>query len=553
MAVVENGFEIAGAASPDRRTRQRVDGRAPARSDAPPVTAVFAVAATVGVLFCLLAALDIGAIANPLGFCLAVLAHGCLSILVVEGIYELRDRSKRGVRRALYVGVVIALFGALAFLLFKLDSFLLGSLMAPGLKTVYVLSIVAVSAVMAAGTFLVLSPTRFTGQRERIGWRVLAALTGCIGGAIVVALVIGVLAWHRQHDTAAAIPQPTAVRGIGGTYLALGDSYSAGEGLGPFQHGTDSVDDGGNGCHRSDGAYPMLIEFEPPKPAPEFRACSGAVTSDVRFGFYKDPTGNRVRVDAQVDGGEHPDVGLVTITIGGNDVVFSGVVQTCFLHENCLRAPFEPPDVDAERPAITYPSKAPLVTWAEEAARLLSDRVEGIYAELRRNYPAARIVVLGYPYLFPAGAAPWDHSDCASVLRRVDRHEREGLRALTDKFNNTLYAHAVDARIEFVSPAAVWDGHEPCGTDGQYTNAVKPVASLANFIDGGSFHPNERGQEQLAALVACYLGAHPTPPSAFADGQRRDLSLDGFVDLTELGLVPPPGSRDAPVPCPTAG
>jgi hypothetical protein len=127
------------------------------------------------------------------------------------------------------------------------------------------------------------------------------------------------------------------------------------------------------------------------------------------------------------------------------------------------------------------------------------------------------------------------------------------LRALTDKFNNTLYAHAVDARIEFVSPAAVWDGHEPCGTDGQYTNAVKPVASLANFIDGGSFHPNERGQEQLASLVACYLGTHPTPPTAFADGQRRDLSLDGFVDLTELGLVPPPGSRDAPVPCPTAG
>jgi len=44
-----------------------------------------------------------------------------------------------------------------------------------------------------------------------------------------------------------------------GVYIAIGDSYSAGEGLPPFQPGTEDVPDGDR-CHRSvsDG-YPLLI------------------------------------------------------------------------------------------------------------------------------------------------------------------------------------------------------------------------------------------------------------------------------------------------------
>jgi hypothetical protein len=66
---------------------------------------------------------------------------------------------------------------------------------------------------------------------------------------------------------------------------------------------------------------------------------------------------------------------------------------------------------------------------------------------------------------------------------------------------------------------------------------------------GSTFHPNQRGQEQLARLVACYLGAHPSPPNPFADQVRRPLDVDGVVDLDELRLVPPPGSIDDPVSC----
>jgi hypothetical protein len=67
----------------------------------------------------------------------------------------------------------------------------------------------------------------------------------------------------------------------------------------------------------------------------------------------------------------------------------------------------------------------------------------------------------------------------------------------------------------------------------------------------GTFHPNQRGQEQLARLIACYLGEHPSPPDPFADEVSRPLDIHGFVDLDELGLVAPPGSIDEPVSCDT--
>ena len=83
-------------------------------------------------------------------------------------------------------------------------------------------------------------------------------------------------------------------------------------------------------------------------------------------------------IPPQIDGKVHPNVGLVTLTIGGNDVVFSSVVRHCFFHQRCLAATFTPP-TDAR---IVPPSKAPLASWATAAIRLLHDRVDGIYRDL---------------------------------------------------------------------------------------------------------------------------------------------------------------------------
>jgi lysophospholipase L1-like esterase len=364
-------------------------------------------------------------------------------------------------------------------------------------------------------------PMREAAVRTGLAGNLFAGIDGLIAGAVAVVALVVFSAIYRQAnlpDTTLAVP---AVQDVHGTYVSLGDSYSSGEGLRPFSTTRPF-------CHRSlHSAYSVrLLAAIHPTPATDFVACSGAVTSDI-FG------GSRQQVDGRV----HPEVGLVTITIGGNDVGFGDAVLDCF-KTACLDAPFRALASDT-----TLPPPQALRTWAPKALVVLKGRLDALYARLRTEYPAARIVVLGYPHLFPRGAATWVPNDCASVLRRVSRSEREWIDNRTDDLNNLIYAEAVQHGLEFVSPADAWLGHEPCGTRGEYTNAVKPVLNYANPIDGGTFHPTVAGQHQFAALVGAYLAAHPNRPDQFSPGRHGPLRIGTDWCPSHLGLVPPPGQR----------
>ena len=65
-------------------------------------------------------------------------------------------------------------------------------------------------------------------------WHLFTPLTVLLGAALGVAVAVGYLgisAWHENKVVPAGHPMPEAVAGIEGSYVALGDSYSAGEGL----------------------------------------------------------------------------------------------------------------------------------------------------------------------------------------------------------------------------------------------------------------------------------------------------------------------------------
>jgi lysophospholipase L1-like esterase len=316
-----------------------------------------------------------------------------------------------------------------------------------------------------------------------------------------------------------------------GTYLALGDSYSSGEGLEPFLPGAEL------GCNRSPFAYPLLLRFEteanPSSRIPTvFRACSGAVTTDIHDGIVG---GAAAQTAQPID----TTVTLVTITIGGNNVRFSDIVAQCMLRDACQDATYQQPSPILARPGITYPATADFGTWAEEAIeKHLVPQLAIVYDGLRAKYPEARIVVIGYPYLFPTGGAPLNpfRADCMLVLNRVDEAERDALKALGQKLNDALFTQAYDSGVEYVSPEYVWQGHEPCGSDGGYTNAILPVLKL-KAISGGSFHPNVPGQQALARLVACYL-------NNFAEPQEDPEKAGAYVLPGDA-----PGSIAAGDPC----
>jgi GDSL-like Lipase/Acylhydrolase family len=262
-----------------------------------------------------------------------------------------------------------------------------------------------------------------------------------------------------------------------------------------------------------------------------FQACSGSVVADI----YNGHSPNGVPVPAQVLPGPHPNVALVTIMSGGNDVGFSKVIQQCYEHANCLTT-----DFTSGKPGM--PPRERMDKWAHDAIQALAGEEHDLYANLRVSFPNARIIVIGYPYLFTAGPATWAPNDCASVTRRFSQTERSWARDRIDELDNMLYAETAATGLEYISPHDAWIGHEPCGSKGEYTNEI-------NFGQlSGSFHPNRNGAGQLAELLDTYLHNNPTRPSPYINPNPSPLHGTDDYCPSMLGLKAPFG--DASPHCP---
>lgn len=301
-------------------------------------------------------------------------------------------------------------------------------------------------------------------------------------------------------------------------YVALGDSFSSGEGVDPYLRDganpatgaqTGSKD---NRCHRSTRAYaeqvvpPGLTEplYELVSPGEAgrgkgtgkhssdanvrakdgriwaFLACSGAVTSNVKPAA-DGGTPHHQDFAPQLDS---PAIGrgtsLVTITIGGNDVGFSDTVLHCARHACNTRS------------------------YRAQLDRRLADlapKLEALYSRLAAKAPNARIVVLGYPQLFPAGD---DEQRCGKL--RPWRGEQDMLRSKEAALNALVRQKAAAAQFDFVDVAKAFAGHAICGDNGEWING--PSATYKpkrKFTDDESFHPTQKGQAEMARAVNARL------------------------------------------------
>jgi hypothetical protein len=306
------------------------------------------------------------------------------------------------------------------------------------------------------------------------------------------------------------------------TYVALGDSFSAGEGVAPYLRdgfdpatGRQGVID--NRCHRSSRAYPnwarptgygrtlYAIASGGGKPGSlrgknkygseknvraaggvEWAswACSGATTENVLprrlGGTPRTGAGPTVDPRTQLDSADLSGADLVTLTIGGNDVGFAGGLVVCAL-TNCATQAYERRRmavIDETRPAL-----------------------EAVYRAVARQAPRARILVLGYPQLFPATRA---EQSCPGL--RLFSGEQAMLRRLGSHLNDTIEAsvEAVarsGAKVEYVPVAARFAGHEVCGRKGPWINGIDTAPGSSA---DGAFHPTLEGQQDgyAAALNA---------------------------------------------------
>jgi len=220
-------------------------------------------------------------------------------------------------------------------------------------------------------------------------------------------------------------------------YVALGDSYASGVGT------RDYIDDGTD-CKRSDAAYPSLIADELGADL-TFAACSGAKTGDVL---------------ADQLGGLSASTDLVTITIGGNDTGWTGVVQQC---------------------AYPYPWTCTAeIDAAEKFIReQLPAKLHAVYDAIESAAPNADVVVLGYPRLF-------NGEEC-NAITRISPGEQAALNDAADLLGDTVGQVAGSHGFQYADVRDAFEDHAVCD-DTEWLNGISyPVVE--------SYHPNKSGQQ----------------------------------------------------------
>jgi lysophospholipase L1-like esterase len=283
---------------------------------------------------------------------------------------------------------------------------------------------------------------------------VLAAAAALVSGVIAVAL----FSQPSAHKAAAAA-----------RWVALGDSFSAGEGLPPFLPGTDVA---GDRCHRSSRAYPALDGSS------WSFACSGATTGDIAS-----VTQRPAESSPQA---EHPQLGqanFVTLTIGLNDIGYAGALMFCARTRAC-----------DQTPAFTRGISSALAALPAE----LADAYDAIRRQIR---PSATVVVLGYPQLFPERPAA---QRCPQLRAVFDPAEQNYLNRTVEQLDRIVARAASAAAFEYVSVLSVFRDHAPCEPH-PYLNGITDPGRFGVHFGQGSFHPTAEGQRAYARLLRSFL------------------------------------------------
>jgi hypothetical protein len=380
--------------------------------------------------------------------------------------------------------------------------------------------------------------------------------TGLANGTTYFYVVSAVNAGGESPNSNEAQATPTAPQ-AGVNYVALGDSYSAGEGIpGTFLPGTDSFPF--NVCHRSSEAYSQLLG-QTYGLQPKFYACSGAETSDILTTSWQgsvDCTPPQLQpyiacktpvpiCTPQPDGGSSCDLAfiegeppqiirpgvdrtasLVTLTIGGNDAGFADGLSFCIKQK--LWADFTNfiGQVAIWTHQTTDPSCANSPAFVNSAIATINavfGPAKNVYKNLRNAVDPAQtsIIVAGYPHL----VADSPDASCPA-LQYLTVADMQLFNNLADRLDPLLQRAAGQAGVNFVDVRPAFTGHGLCGSGGSWINGIDLKSPGGSPIQG-SFHPTEAGQ---------------------ADGYARAIRdyIDSATNVTRQGYPANP----APLPDP---
>jgi lysophospholipase L1-like esterase len=232
------------------------------------------------------------------------------------------------------------------------------------------------------------------------------------------------------------VPAVSASASAGVSYVALGDSYSSGVGAGDYISSSGS-------CDRSPNAYSALWAGQHALSSYTSVACSGAKTTDVSAGQLSALSANTT---------------LVSITIGGNDEGFAGIMQDCIL--------------DGTSTCVSEINSA-----KADATANLPGKLATVYNGIKAKAPNAHVVVLGYP----------DFYDLNSSCVGISDQSRTAIDGGIDLLDSVIQTAATKAGFTYGDVRSAFGGHEICDSD-RWLHSV-------NFLDiTESYHPTAAGQ-----------------------------------------------------------
>ena len=262
---------------------------------------------------------------------------------------------------------------------------------------------------------------------------------------------------------------------LSGSYVALGDSYASGPDL-PDQVGKVA------GCEQSNSSYPYLVARSLRLKLTDVSCGSATIASLSAPETTGDGT-NPAQLSALSSATR-----LVTLGIGGNDVGWAGVITKC-VELDLIPALIPGGATSADARCQAYygsGSGGALQRRIQDTAVSLADALTAI----RQRAPDARVYVVGYPDLLPAGGG-----SCGHTLGLTEGD----VRFLNDeelRLNSALQQAARAAGDGYADTYAPSAGHDACAAP-----ASRWIEPLLPAAPAAPLHPNATGERGMAAVI----------------------------------------------------
>jgi hypothetical protein len=255
---------------------------------------------------------------------------------------------------------------------------------------------------------------------------------------------------------------------LAANYTSLGDSYAAGplipnQSLNPL------------GCLRSDHNYAHLTAAAKGLTLTDV-SCSGAKTNNMTETQNVEPGPNPPQFN-----GLNAGTNVVSLTIGGNDIGFTEIIESCITYN-----PFSTPCKDKYDPGGHDQLAERIAATAPKVAAVL----QGIHS----RSPNARVFVVNYPDILPSGSGCWP--------------------TIPLSFGDVPYLHATEERLNAMlastaaaNGATLVDWYTPSiGHDACKNSSTRWVEPLIPGELSAPVHPNKAGMAGAAAALEAAIG-----------------------------------------------